>query len=171
MHGTIQFLMPFQPICQGTPRGLAWLKSTESFSNLSIEDSLKGLQTNRANGLSAKEADQRLKLPGHNEIPEKSESFFHRISRRFWGPIPWMIEAAALLSALVGKWEDFTIIMILLITDVFIDFWPESKALNALKVSRRSWQKMPRFCVTEDIGPSRPGVWYPETSLRSKSAT
>ena len=116
-------------------------KSTESFSNLSIDDSLKELQTNRANGLSAKEADERLKLHGYNEIPEKSETLFHRILRRFWGPIPWMIEAAALLSALVGKWEDFAIIMILLITNVFIDFWQESKALNALKVLKEKLAK------------------------------
>ena len=109
-------------------------KSTEAYSTLSVEDSLKELQTDRRNGLSAEEAGERLKLHGYNEIPEKDESLAHRITRRFWGPIPWMIEVAALLSALVRKWDDFTIIMILLVTNVIIDFWQESKALNALKV-------------------------------------
>ena len=116
-------------------------KSTETFSTLSIEDSLKELQTDRGNGLSAGEAAERLKLYGYNEIPEKAESMFHRIIRRFWGPIPWMIEAAALLSALVGKWDDFTIIMILLCTNAIIDFWQESKALNALKVLKEKLAK------------------------------
>jgi H+-transporting ATPase len=116
-------------------------KSTEAFSALSIEDSLKELQTDRVNGLSAEEAGNRQKVYGFNEIPEKVESLFHRIMRRFWGPIPWMIEAAALLSALVGKWDDFTIIMILLVTNVFIDFWQESKALNALRVLKEKLAK------------------------------
>lgn len=116
-------------------------KSTEAFSTLSIEDSLKELQSDRGNGLSTEEAGERLKLYGYNEIPEKSESMLHRIVRRFWGPIPWMIEAAALLSALVGKWEDFTIITILLVTNVIIDFWQESKALNALKVLKAKLAK------------------------------
>ncbi len=116
-------------------------KSTEAFSTLSIEDSLKELRTDRGNGLSAGEVTERLDLYGYNEIPEKSESMFHRVMRRFWGPIPWMIEAAALLSALVGKWDDFTIIMILLCTNVIIDFWQESKALNALKVLKEKLAK------------------------------
>ncbi len=34
------------------------------------------------------------------------ESALRMVFRRFWGPIPWMIETAALLSALVQKWED-----------------------------------------------------------------
>ncbi len=45
-----------------------------------------------------------------------------------------MIEVAAILSALVHKWEDFGIITTLLFVNAFMDFWQESKALNALKV-------------------------------------
>ena len=60
-------------------------------------------------GLTTEEVKKRLEKFGTNEIPEKEESVFHRIFRRFWGPIPWMIEAAAVLSALVlrdGKWQE-----------------------------------------------------------------
>jgi H+-transporting ATPase len=116
-------------------------KTTEEFEKLAIDDALRDLQTDRANGLSSAEASLRLKRYGFNEIPETAESLAHRIIRRLWGPIPWMIEAAALLSALVGKWEDFTIIMILLVTNVFIDFWQESKALTALKVLKEKLAK------------------------------
>jgi H+-transporting ATPase len=45
-----------------------------------------------------------------------------------------MIEIAAVLSALVQKWEDFEIILILLGVNVFIDFRQETKALSALKL-------------------------------------
>jgi H+-transporting ATPase len=110
------------------------LKNTDDYKRLSIADTLKDLETDKDTGLSEEEVGRRLSEYGHNEIPEKEESLFHRIFRRFWGPIPWMIEVAALLSAAVRRWEDFAIISVLLLTNAFIDFWQESKALNALRV-------------------------------------
>ncbi len=116
-------------------------KTTEEYSKLSVEAVLKELDVEPGTGLAPKEAAARLLQYGPNEIPEKEETLFHRIFRRLWGPIPWMIEAAALLSALVKKWDDFTIIMVLLITNLLIDFWQESKALNALKVLKEKLAK------------------------------
>ncbi len=111
------------------------MEDTEKdFKKASVEEVLKHFGSNPETGLSEQEATRRIEKYGRNEIPEKEESVFHRIIRRFWGPIPWMIEAAAILSAVVKKWEDFVIIMILLVTNAFIDFWQESKALNTLKV-------------------------------------
>jgi H+-transporting ATPase len=45
-----------------------------------------------------------------------------------------MIEIAAILSAFVQRWEDFTVIMILLFVNTLVDFYQESKALNAISV-------------------------------------
>ena len=89
-------------------------------------------------GLTSSEAKKRLEKFGMNEIPEKDETLFHRIFRRFWGPIPWMIEVAAVLSAAVKKWEDLTIIVIMLLTNAVLDFYQESKALNAIKALKKS---------------------------------
>lgn len=101
---------------------------------LSTQDILNQLDTNTQTGLSTNEAQTRLKKYGRNEFIQKEETTFERILRRLWGPIPWMIELAAILSLAVQKWEDFIIIMILLITNVVIDFLQESRALSALKV-------------------------------------
>jgi len=90
--------------------------------------------TGSVKGLSSEEAKQRLAKYGPNTIEEKEESWIHRLFRRFWGPIPWMIEIAAILSAMVKHWEDFTIITILLVFNAAVDFYQESKALNALRV-------------------------------------
>lgn len=95
---------------------------------------LNQLDTNIDTGLSGSEAQNRLNKYGKNEFVQKEETTFKRILRRLWGPIPWMIELAAILSLAVQKWEDFIIIMVLLITNVLIDFLQESKALSALKV-------------------------------------
>ena len=89
-------------------------------------------------GLSSSEVKERIEKYGLNEIPEKAESTFHRIFRRFWGPIPWMIEVAAILSALVKKWEDFAIIMVMLLVNAILDFYQESKALNAINALKKS---------------------------------
>ncbi|HHL45419.1 MAG TPA: HAD family hydrolase [Gammaproteobacteria bacterium] len=88
-------------------------------------------------GLSDDEVIQRLSRYGYNEIEEKEEPLWHRVLRRFWGPIPWMIEIAAILSAIVQKWEDFTIITIMLLVNAGLDFFQEHRALNALKALKQ----------------------------------
>ncbi|GBD97570.1 calcium-transporting ATPase 1 [bacterium BMS3Abin06] len=112
-------------------------KATDDYKNISVEETLKKLHTDRDRGLSEEEAQKRLAGYGYNEIEEKGEPLWHRIFRRFWGPIPWMIEIAAVLSAIVQKWEDFIIITIMLLVNAFLDFFQEHRALNALKALKQ----------------------------------
>ncbi|HUZ60394.1 MAG TPA: plasma-membrane proton-efflux P-type ATPase [Hanamia sp.] len=108
---------------------------------LNIDEVIQKQHTDLTNGLSEEEAKKRIQQYGLNEIPENQESVAHRIFRRLWGPIPWMIEVAAILSAVAQKWEDFTIIMVLLVVNVVVDFAQESKALNVLKVLKEKLAK------------------------------
>lgn len=85
-----------------------------------------------AMGLGEDEAQKRLQEVGPNALNEKHKSILIRFLSYFWGPIPWMIEIAAILSAIVGHWSDFTIIVILLLFNAGIGFWQEVKASNAL---------------------------------------
>ncbi len=102
-----------------------------------MANEVKNVDLKNLKGLSSEEAAQRLKKYGPNAIEEKEETWWHRLFRRFWGPIPWMIEVAAILSALAKRWEDFTIIMILLLVNAIVDFYQESKALNAIAVLKK----------------------------------
>jgi H+-transporting ATPase len=111
--------------------------NVDSYKDLPIEKVASEFGVDIEKGLSEKEAKERLKKYGLNEIPEYKEPLWHRIFRRFWGPIPWMIEIAALLSALVHRWEDFTIIMIMLFVNAGLDFYQEHKALNAIEVLKK----------------------------------
>jgi H+-transporting ATPase len=95
-------------------------------------------------GLTTEEAKKRLQEFGPNSVEEKEESWWQRLFKRFWGPIPWMIETAAVLSALVRHWEDFTIIIILLLVNAIVDFYQESKALSAIRVLK---QKLARKAI------------------------
>lgn len=122
---------------------------TEGFKGKSSKEIINELKTDPSNGLSNEEIQYRIKKYGLNEIPENEESTLHRIFRRFWGPIPWMIEIAAILSAAVQKWEDFGIITTLLFVNAIIDFWQESKALSALSVLK---QKLARKATVKRNG-------------------
>jgi H+-transporting ATPase len=88
-------------------------------------------------GLSSSQADQRLQEYGYNEITEKKISPLLKLFGYFWGPIPWMIEAAAILSAVVHHWEDFWIILVLLLLNAVVGFWQEHKADNAIELLKQ----------------------------------
>jgi H+-transporting ATPase len=83
-------------------------------------------------GLTSAEAKNRLTQFGPNALEEKKVNPIVKFLGYFWGPIPWMIEIAAILSAIVQRWDDFIIIMALLIFNGVIGFWQEFKAANAL---------------------------------------
>ncbi len=74
-------------------------------------------------GLSTAEAERRLTHYGSNELPEKRTSPIVRLLSAFWGPIPWMIEVAAILSLVVRHWADFGIILALLVMNALVGFW------------------------------------------------
>ena len=116
------------------------MKSKSDYEKKSLKEVFGELNSS-SKGLDEEEAKKRLEKYGANEIKEKEESFFHRILRRFYGPIPIMIEVAAVLSAAVGKWDDFWIILFLLFSNAIIDIWQENKALNALKVLKNKLAK------------------------------
>ena len=109
------------------------LKKTDDYNQQTTKETLKSFSVDAGTGLTVRVAGERLKKYGYNTIEEKEETLWHQIFRRFWGPIPWMIEIAALLSALVQKWEDFIIIIVMLLVNAGLDFMQEHRALNALK--------------------------------------
>jgi len=83
-------------------------------------------------GLSQAEAQKRLTQYGPNEIEEKKTNPFLKFLTYFWGPIPWMIEVAVILSGVVRHWPDFFIILLLLVSNAVVGFWEESQAGNAI---------------------------------------
>ena len=83
-------------------------------------------------GLTQDEAQKRLAQYGPNEIKEKKTSAFLKFLSYFWGPIPWMIEGAVILSGIVKHWLDFFIILFLLFSNAVVAFWEERQAGNAI---------------------------------------
>jgi H+-transporting ATPase len=102
-------------------------------------------------GLTQVEAQKRLTQYGPNEIAEKKTNFFLKFLSYFWGPIPWMIEVAAILSGVVGHWPDFFIILLLLVANAVVGFWEEREAGNAIAALQA------RLAITARV--KRDGKW------------
>ena len=102
----------------------------------STDDLFTRLDSN-AQGLSEAEAQTRLAQYGPNALQEKKLNPILKFLSYFWGPIPWMIEAAAVLSAIVRHWDDLSIILILLLFNAVVGFWQEYKAANALEALKK----------------------------------
>jgi H+-transporting ATPase len=83
-------------------------------------------------GLGSQEAARRLEQYGFNELAEEKTSLLRRLLSYLWGPIPWMIEIAAILSLVVRHWADFAIIFALLIVNALVGFWEEYQAGNTI---------------------------------------
>ena len=88
-------------------------------------------------GLTDVEVKKRLTQYGPNEIAEKKTNLLLKFLSYFWGPIPWMIEAAVILSGVVRHWPDFVIILVLLFANAVIGFWEERQAGNAIDALKK----------------------------------
>jgi len=84
-------------------------------------------------GLSTAEATHRLAQYGPNEIAEHKTNPLLKFLSYFWGPIPWMIEIAVVLSGAVGHWPDFFIILLLLVANGVVGYTEERQAGNAIE--------------------------------------
>jgi len=105
--------------------------SSVDVSKAPLAEVLKALNASPA-GLTQADAQGRLSRYGCNELPEEKVNPILKFLAYFWGPIPWMIEAAAILSLLVRHWADFLIILLLLIVNAAVGFWEEYQAGNTL---------------------------------------
>ncbi len=107
-------------------------ESEMDFAAETVDAVLAHLRADRTQGLSAAEAANRVREVGPNALEEKHVTLLQRILPYFWGPIPWMIEAAALLSLLTRDWNDFLVIATLLLFNAIIGFREEASAAGAL---------------------------------------
>jgi H+-transporting ATPase len=106
-------------------------RSVGQVKDLSLEELEERLGAS-FNGLAQNEAERRLRQYGYNELAEEKVNPALKFLSYFWGPIPWMIEVAALLSALVRHWEDLVIILTLLVMNAAVGFWEEYQAGNTI---------------------------------------
>src|SRR5437762_245279 len=104
----------------------------------SVVGILGKLGTDPKTGLNPGQLHERLGKYGANALPQEKKSTLSASLTYFWGPIPWMIEAAALMALIVRDWGDFSIIVSLLLFNALLGFWEEHEASNALDALKNS---------------------------------
>lgn len=107
-------------------------RNTDDFKTLSTDEAMGEVQ-GHSEGLTASEAHDRIKAYGYNEIKEKEVSPLLKILSYFYGPMPIAIEVAAVVSAVIQHWDDFALIVALLLTNVIVEYWQERSAGNAVR--------------------------------------
>lgn len=87
-------------------------------------------------GLTSAEAQRRLEQYGANEIPERRPHPVLAFLQKFWGPIPWMLEATIAIQLLLEKTGEAAIVGALLAFNAAISFLEEGRASKALALLR-----------------------------------
>ena len=104
-----------------------------------------------ASGLQDAEVLKLREQWGFNELTEESRNPILALLTYFWGPIPWMIEAAAVLSAAIHHWAEFGVIAALLFANALVGFWEEHQAGNTIEALKKKLAPYARV--------SRNGAW------------
>lgn len=88
----------------------------------------------KSSGLNAAEIAKRVKKYGYNEVPERRENPLLKFVKKFYGPIPFMLEAVVIISYLIGHYRDMYITSALLVFNGIVSFTMERKADNSLEL-------------------------------------
>ena len=87
-------------------------------------------------GLSSDEARSRLQQFGPNSIPDTSVHPIRSALRKFWAPVPWMLEIVIVVELGLHEYVEALVIAVLLIFNAALSFFREGHAqatLTALK--------------------------------------
>jgi H+-transporting ATPase len=138
---------------------------------------MKKLQSSE-DGLTEQEAQKRISRYGYNELPEKKESAIILFLSFFKGTIPYMIMAAAIISAILGHYPTLGIILVLLFMNAIVGYREEHQAGNAIAALKEKlaveanakrdgkWKSIPaRELVPGDIARLRIGNIVPADCL------
>ncbi|MEM3514666.1 MAG: plasma-membrane proton-efflux P-type ATPase [Candidatus Hadarchaeum sp.] len=109
---------------------------TSDFKSISVEETIRLLETS-ANGLTGAQANERLNKFGFNEVMEKERSPALDFLSRYWGPMPWLLEFAMVLSYISAHYLEFLVIFSLLTINALIGFWHSRSSRKALELLKQ----------------------------------
>ncbi|MDE3195950.1 MAG: HAD-IC family P-type ATPase, partial [Acidobacteriota bacterium] len=102
-------------------------------------------------GLTTAEAERLLAQYGPNFVAEERERPLRALAKRFWAPVPWMLEAALVLEFLLNKKIEGFVIGVLLVFNAALSFAQESRAQRSLALLRRQ--------LSIQVRARRDGAW------------
>ena len=112
------------------------LKNTDDYKKMSFEETMKFVETTKE-GLSAKEADIRINKYGYNEIKETSKNQFIEFFKRYWGPMPWLLEFSIILTIILKHYTESGIIFVLLTLNAIIGYLQSQNSQKAVGLLKK----------------------------------
>jgi H+-transporting ATPase len=91
-----------------------------------------------SHGLTSKEAEERLKKYGRNELPEKVVPLWYIFVSLLWQPMPIMIWIAVIIEAAIDNWTDMAILLFIQFANASIAFYETTKAADAVAALKKS---------------------------------
>ena len=91
----------------------------------------------KQSGLSTSEAQARLKQFGPNAVAEDKPHPLQQLLKRFWAPIPWLLETTIILQLFLGENLEAAVIAGLLAMNAVLSLLQETRAQKALALLRQ----------------------------------
>ncbi|HXZ30030.1 MAG TPA: HAD-IC family P-type ATPase, partial [Dehalococcoidia bacterium] len=95
------------------------VKNTSEYKAISTAEAFRSLETS-ADGLTNSEVQRRVQIFGFNEVAEKRANPVLAFLSRYWGPMPWLLELAIVLSIVLKHYLESGIIFALLTINTVI---------------------------------------------------
>jgi H+-transporting ATPase len=115
------------------------------------------VRSRNQDGLTTAEAEARLKQYGPNAVVEEKAHPVKAFVKRFWAPIPWLLEATIMIQLFLGERVEAAVIGGLLVLNATLSLLQEGRAQKALALLRQQLRVLARV--------RRDGVW---TSLSAE---
>ena len=88
-------------------------------------------------GLSEGEVRERLARFGRNALEDERSSKLEVLLRQFRSVLVYVLLAAAALTAVLGEWQDFFMIIAIIIINASIGFWQELRAETSIRALKK----------------------------------
>lgn len=118
-------------------------KATNEYRSMAPEEAMAALSSGRE-GLSEAEAAARARRFGWNQIEEERKNPVLGFLKRYWGPMPWLLEFAMALTAVLGHYTESALIFVLLTVNAVIGFLQSRHSQRAVELLKRRLQVQAR---------------------------
>jgi len=109
------------------------------YSEYTIKNTEETLLTIKSSekGISEKEAENRLKIHGFNEVKTKQTGLFDIFLRQFKSPFFYLLFVASIVALLIGEMIDALVVMLFIIVNVALGFFQEFRAEKAVSLLKK----------------------------------